>query len=90
MLEQIKSYKYKVRSSYLAGCKHLNDGFKNLGYDYYGKILKKNLSPEMYANPSQQNLYGAVEGLITFLFEQVKSIKKTFSIAHDKDSVNIN
>lgn len=86
---QVKRYRYKSRISYLHGAKHKNDKYKNLGYDYKGNILKNTTSSEIWANPLQTPLYGQLESLLTFIVEQVKMIKKTFSIAHDKDSLKI-
>ena len=75
---------YKVRPGYYDQAKHLSDQYKNLGYDYRGKIIKKMTSPELWANPIQIPFYGKIEGLIDFLIEQAKIVKKTFSIAHNK------
>ena len=85
-----KSQKPKVRTSYLASAKHLSDNYTNLGYDYRGKILSKTTSSELWANPIQKPLFAQIEAMLTFILEQVKYIKKTFSIAHDKESTNIN
>lgn len=85
-----KSQRFRVRSSYLNSAKHLSDNYLNLGYPYQGKILQKMTSSELWANPRQKPLFAQLEGMITFILEQVKYIKKTFSIAHDKDSVNVN
>jgi hypothetical protein len=81
---------YKVRPSYYHQAKHLSDEYKNLGYDYRGKILKKMTSPELWANSIQYPFYARIEMIIDFLIEQVKYIKKTFSIAHEKESANLN
>jgi len=81
---------YKVRQDYYRQAKHLEDNFKNLGYDYRGNILKNMTSPELWANPIQIPFYSKIEALINFLIEQVKYIKKYFSIAHDKESIHIN
>jgi hypothetical protein len=85
-----KSQRSKVRTSYYASAKHLSDNYLNLGYDYRGKILQKVTSPELWANPIQKPLFAQLEGMLTFILEQVKYIKKTFSIAHDKESINLN
>ena len=82
--------RHLVRSSYLDSARHLNDSFLNLGYDYRGKILKRMTSPELWANPLQQPLLAQIEALINYILEQVKYIKKTFSIAHSKDTTQIN
>jgi len=80
---------WKIRQSYLSEAKHINDVFLNLGYDYYGKILKNGSSPELWANPQQIGLYGKLEGMITYILESTKLIKKWFSIAHSKDTTAI-
>ena len=81
---------YTIRSSYLNQAKHINDVFLNLGYDYKGKILKNGTSPELWANPLQIPMYSCLESLIIFLIENTKTIKKHFSISHDKNTLNIN
>jgi hypothetical protein len=58
---------------------------KNIGE----KILQKMTSPELWANPRQKPIFAQLEGMLEFILEQVKYIKKTFSIAHDKNSINI-
>jgi len=83
-------YRHLSRVPYYEQANHLNDNFKNLGYDYRNQILKKTTSPELWANPLQTSFYGRIEGMLTMVLEQVKSIKKTFSYAHDRDSTNIN
>ena len=80
---------YTVRSSYLSQAKHSNDYFTNLGYDYRGNLLKNTTSPELWANPLQISMYGRLEGMLTYVLEQVKIIKKHMSIAHEKDNLNI-
>ena len=37
---QDKRQLHKIRPSYLNGAKHANDIFLNLGYNYFGNILK--------------------------------------------------
>ena len=81
---------YTVRSSYLNQAKHLSDVFLHLGFDYKGKLLKKGTSPEIWANPLQIPMYGLIEGMLNSLIEHTKSIKKWFSIAHDKNTMNLN
>jgi hypothetical protein len=81
---------WTVRLSYLDQAKHINDVFLNLGYNYKGKILKSGTSPELWANPLQIPMYSTIEGMITFLIENTKTIKKWFSIAHDKNTTLIN
>lgn len=69
--------------------KHFNDVYKNLGYSYTGKILRSGTSPELWANPLQTPMLNTLEGMLTFILEQAKYVKKWFSIAHDKNTTNI-
>ena len=85
-----KEFLYKVRLGYFDQAKHINDQYKNLGYDYRGKIMKAMTSSELWANSIQIPFYAKMETIINFLIEQVKIIKKTFSIAHNKNSKNLN
>jgi len=80
---------YTVRSSYFFQAKHLNDVFLNMGFNYKGQLLKKGTSPELWANPLQIPFYGLLEGMLNFLIEHTKIIKKWFSVAHSKDNMNI-
>ena len=81
---------YKVRPGYYDQAKHLSDQYKNLGYNYKGNIIKKMTSPELWANAIQNPFYAKIEGMIDFLVEQAKYIKKTFSIAHSPNDINVN
>jgi len=81
---------YTIRPSYLYQAKHHSDVFLNLGYKYRGNILKNGTSPELYANPLQVGMLSTIEGFLNFLVEQAKYVKKWFSIAHDKNTTNIN
>ena len=81
---------YTVRPSYTYQAKHFNDVILNMGFKYKGKLLKKGTSPELWANPLQTPMYGTLEGMLNFLIEHTKIIKKWFSIAHDKNTMNIN
>jgi hypothetical protein len=81
---------HKLRISYYTQVKHFNDVYFNLGYNYDGKILKNMTSKELWSNPLNNPHFAKMEGIINFLIEQVKTIKKTFSLAHDIKSRNIN
>ena len=85
-----QDFKYKSRIPYYNQISHLNDNFQNLGYDYYGKLYRKTTSPELYGNPLQIPFIGRLEAMMTAILENAKSIKKTFSYAHDRDTLKIN
>lgn len=79
----------KMRPSYLTQAKHINDSFSNLGYNYNGNILKNGTSPVLWSNPQQNLMFGQIEGMIVYLIESTKMIKKWFAIAHDKSSTRL-
>jgi hypothetical protein len=81
---------YTIRMPYFYQAKHMNDVYLNKGFNYTGQLLKKGTSPELWANPLQSSLYGTLEGLLNYLIESAKMVKKWFSIAHEKDATNIN
>jgi len=85
----IRRQTYQIRLPYLYQAKHQNDELKNLGYNYRGKILQKTTSRELWGNPLQTAMIGQIEALLTYIIEQVKMIKKMFSIAYEKDSINL-
>jgi hypothetical protein len=85
-----KKQLHKIRPSYYNQAHHCNDVFLNMGYDYRGNILKNGTSPELWSNPQQIGMYGKLEGILVYLIESTKLIKKCFSIAHSKDTSNIN
>jgi len=80
----------KIRLPYRYGARHFNDEFKNLGYNYRGKIFRRITSPELWGNPLQSMMISRLEILMTYLLEEAKTVKKWFSIAHEKDSIDIN
>lgn len=85
-----KRQSHKIRPSYMNQAKHSNDVLLNMGYKYRGNILKNGTSPELWANPQQAGMYGKIEGMLVYLIESTKMIKKWFSIAHDKNTSSIN
>ena len=89
-MANIRKSLYTVRSSYLSQAKHLNDVILNMGYDYHGNILKNGTSQELWANPLQHGMYAKLEGMLTYVLEYAKNIKKWVSIAHSKNSLNLN
>lgn len=81
---------HKMRAPYLSQARHINDNYSNLGYRYPGNILKNGTSPELWANPQNIGMFGQLEGMIVYLIESSKMIKKWFSIAHSKETTRIN
>ena len=56
-----------------------NEKINNLGFDYKGKILKKTISPYMYADPERATILDKFESWLHFLVEKVKLIKTYYN-----------
>lgn len=69
---------------------HFRDRINGLGFDYHGKVFRKTMSPAVFANKKTAAMIDYIGKMIDFLIDQVKLIPVHFSIAHDKDSININ
>lgn len=84
MLKPNKKSKYYYAS-------HAHDVFLNLGYKYHGNVYKNTTSPELfYSNKYVSVFIEQLESLINYLIDSAKKIKLQFSIAHDKNDININ
>lgn len=84
MLKPNKKSKYYYAS-------HTHDAFLNLGYKYHGNVYKNTISPELFnSNGFVSICIARMESLINYLIDAVKQIKLQFSIAHDKNDININ
>ena len=82
--------KHNKRSKYWYGTHH-HTILPYLGYKYHGNVYKNTISPELYyANEKVTNSISILEIMINYLIDSVKHIKLQFSIAHDKNDVNIN
>lgn len=81
---------YKTRPSYLYRITHINDFYLHLGYKYKNNVLKNSTSTALWTNPNQSGMYMQLENMIVFLIDRTKMVKKWFSIAHDKNTLNIN
>lgn len=69
---------------------HFRDNIKGLGFDYHGNVYKKTLSEEILSNERTAKMILKIEEMIDYLIDAVKQIPLQYSIAHDKDSININ
>lgn len=70
--------------------KHMYDNYKNLGYDYKKHILKNVVSPEMFGNPMNDNMFRQIEKLIENLIDAVKHIKLAYAYTYDKNDTHLN
>ncbi len=68
-MENYNSFWNKVR--------HRNDNIKNTGFDYRGNILNKSLSNVFFLEPKREVLLGAIDGVLSWLVDHIKMIKKT-------------
>ena len=77
-------------STFRDAFKHINDDYRNQGYDYERHILQNVISPELFANPLNDTPLRQIERLIEYLINSVRQIKLTYAIAFPKNAKNIN
>jgi hypothetical protein len=51
------------------------DSISNTGYNYEGKLLKNNLSREIYKNPVREAMLNQMEPILFAMNEMVKKVK---------------
>lgn len=66
----------KVTESLYSKVRHINDARKNLGWDYKGKILRKNTSNLIWLNPHMAEFGVYMERVINSWVDSIKVIKK--------------
>ena len=82
--------KQNKKSKYWHGTHHHNV-MPYLGYEYHNNVYKNTLSPELYySNENTTKSIMLLETLINFLIDSVKNIKLQYSVAHDKNDINLN
>jgi len=69
---------------------HFRDNKSGLGYDYHNNVFKKTMSKEIFSNETTAKMILKMEIMIDYLIDAVKQIPLQFSIAHDKESIDIN
>ncbi len=63
---------------------------KNLGFNYKGKILIRNTSPTLYANPLMRGFAIKLESMLANWFRSVKLLRTMSNPAVEKDTNYIN
>lgn len=81
---------YLTRVSLFDSVRHRNDKGLQLGYDYSNTLFEKSISNYFYGEKKRVSIIKNIENLYVNLIDSVKSIKKTFFIAIEKNSRNIN
>lgn len=69
---------------------HSHDNYKNLGFNYHGRILEKSVSKVIFGNKRNKKLLKFVDNMLDFLVDSVKQIRLQYMIAHDKNDINLN
>lgn len=76
--------------SYLEHLKHQNDNILNVGFDFREQILMRILSPVLFFNTKNAGILLKIDSILSFLVDNVKSIKKTFNYHLPKNYRNFN
>lgn len=71
-------------------CKHHQDIYTELGFDYHGKIFEKTISPVILGNRINRAILSRVEPMITYLIDAVKQIRLQYMFSLDKNSKDLN
>ena len=69
---------------------HVFDVYTSMGYQYEGQILKKVISPEMFANPIHDRSMFQIQRLVEYLINAAKKIKLHYALALPKNSKLVN
>lgn len=69
---------------------HFYDDYKNLGYDWRGNIMRKALTPEIFANPLNDTPMRQIERIIELLIDFARQIKIQNAITYPKDTDLLN
>lgn len=64
--------------------------YKNLGYDYRGKLLKNSISPLIFGNKKYLEILHGLESILGQMLYSVKFIRKNNNIMVDEDEDFIN
>lgn len=82
--------KYLLRQSLFSIVNSRNDKGRQLGYDYTDTLFEKSVSSYFYGEKKRVAIIKKIETLYVFLIDSVKNIKKTYFIAVNKNSRNLN
>lgn len=82
--------KFNYINSFTEKEKHMYDDYKNLGYNYKRNILKNVVSPELFGNPMNDNMFRQIERLFEYLIDAVKRIKLSYAYTYDKNDTHLN
>jgi hypothetical protein len=67
-----------------------HEKINNIGFNYKGKILRKTISPYIYADPERASIIDKFENWLYFLVEKVKVIKTFYNYTVPPDYKKIN
>lgn len=69
---------------------HSQDEYKNLGFNYHGRILEKTVSKVIFNNKKNKQLLKYADMMLDYLVDSVKQIRLQYMIEHDKNDINLN
>ena len=71
-------------------CKHHQDIYTELGFDYHGKVFEKTLSPVIFGNRVNKAILSRIEPMVTYLVDAIKQIRLQYMFSLDKNSKDLN
>lgn len=81
--------KYSVRKSYFEVAEHVLDDIKNTGFDYHGELFKKSISSIYFNDDKKTAILTVFDGLLSYIIDRIKMIKKFRNYAVKKNDIKI-
>lgn len=79
-----KNNKYSNRESYYDVAEHTQDNIRNYGFIYKGKLFHRSVSRIYFDDEKKANILAVFDGLLTYVIDQIKMIKKFRNYALSK------
>jgi len=82
-------YKYVNRDSYFDVAEHIVDDVKNTGFDYHGQLFRKSVSSIYFNDNKKAAILTVFDGMMSYIIDQIKMIKKFRSYAIKKNNIKL-
>jgi hypothetical protein len=70
--------------------RHRNDNQLNLGFEFREQIFMRTLSPILFYDTKRAKILQQIDKLFSWMVDHIKTIKKTYNFALDKNYRNFN
>jgi hypothetical protein len=84
-----KDNKYANRQSYFEVAEHTRDNIRNYGFDYHGKLFQRSVSKVYFDDEKKSGILSVFDGMISYIIDYIKMIKKSRNYAVKKTHVKM-